>query len=780
MKTVNFKKTLLAATLLFASVFLYFYRVIINKAWLGEDFMGLNFPAKYYLLNNFKEGIINFWNPYLFGGTPIMADIQFAIFYPLNLILIPFAKPGLNYMYWLLEMQVIFHLFLGGIFMYLLMRYFKVSRTGSLVSGVIFALLPFFVAHLKHVLLIETSIWFPLVFLFFHRALHKSGLRNSILASLVFGVMFLAGHPQAIYYITLFLFSYFVYFLISENYFSFPLKIAPLLKKTLLAFFIFLFGFLIAAVELVPYLEFLPNTARAVPNNFSFASSFSLSPLQFVFISLLPHFFGGQNSEVAYWGEWNYWEMVCYLGVFILFLSFIAFNFLKTKFIRFLLYIAIASLFLSFGYYFFAYPIAYFLLPGLKSLRVPARFVFLYSFSLTIASGFGFDYLVESKNRGKIKLFFDEKKNLLKMLLLPFFSALIIISALSYFYPNIFFPIPRQTEIIKTIIKDFLFLFLLFLGLIILLLKYFQKIISGKVFKFLIIFFILLELFLFGFQFNNGPANPVDFFKKTPEIEYLNNQTNGSPRLITNKVIYPNTALIYKLRSTEGYSVLSSLARYNDFVQGDFWPHYGHHELLGLPNRSKLLGVCYALSADQKIPAEYEKVEGLSLYKIPMCPPQAFLVHNYAVEKNSDQILKIIDGQKFDPLKLIILEEDLKIILSNQYSSTSDKVEIKKYEPDYIEIESGSGSDGFLFLSENYYPGWEAYIDGKKTKIYRANYLFRAIPLAKGKHIIKFVYNPKIFKLGFLLSFFTIIIILLVWLYLSLKDCRKNNSDTFH
>ena len=62
-----------------------------------------------------------------------------------------------------------------------------------------------------------------------------------------------------------------------------------------------------------------------------------------------------------------------------------------------------------------------------------------------------------------------------------------------------------------------------------------------------------------------------------------------------------------------------------------------------------------------------------------------------------------------------------------------------------------------LVLSDTYYPGWKAFLNGKETKIYKANYNFRAIPLKAGEYEVKFIYNPISFKIGILVSLLTLI-----------------------
>jgi uncharacterized membrane protein YfhO len=62
-----------------------------------------------------------------------------------------------------------------------------------------------------------------------------------------------------------------------------------------------------------------------------------------------------------------------------------------------------------------------------------------------------------------------------------------------------------------------------------------------------------------------------------------------------------------------------------------------------------------------------------------------------------------------------------------------------------------------LVLSDTFYPGWKAFVDGKEEKILRANYNFRAVPLTAGTHRVEFVYDPLSFKLGALTTFLGIL-----------------------
>ena len=76
-----------------------------------------------------------------------------------------------------------------------------------------------------------------------------------------------------------------------------------------------------------------------------------------------------------------------------------------------------------------------------------------------------------------------------------------------------------------------------------------------------------------------------------------------------------------------------------------------------------------------------------------------------------------------------------------------------------------------LMLSEIWYPGWKAYDNGKEVEILKANYIFRAVPLQKGEHIIEMVMDPLSFKVGLIVSFLTLTSLLAYFmLILSQKD----------
>lgn len=95
--------------------------------------------------------------------------------------------------------------------------------------------------------------------------------------------------------------------------------------------------------------------------------------------------------------------------------------------------------------------------------------------------------------------------------------------------------------------------------------------------------------------------------------------------------------------------------------------------------------------------------------------------------------------------------------------STDSSVRIITYENNRVVLEVTTPEAALLFMSESFYPGWKAFVDGKQEEILRANFVFRAIPMGPGSHRVEVVYEPLSFKIGLSVSLFTIFVLLIVW-----------------
>ena len=128
--------------------------------------------------------------------------------------------------------------------------------------------------------------------------------------------------------------------------------------------------------------------------------------------------------------------------------------------------------------------------------------------------------------------------------------------------------------------------------------------------------------------------------------------------------------------------------------------------------------------------------------------PRAFLVPRYTVVPERNAILEILGNEEFDPTKVLLLETDAGLENYNFKPSTSGDAQIIYFSPDRIDIATRAETDSLLFVSEIFFPGWRVFIDGIEDRIYRANFIFRSVPLRTGEHRVSFVYDPLSFRLG--------------------------------
>ncbi len=164
------------------------------------------------------------------------------------------------------------------------------------------------------------------------------------------------------------------------------------------------------------------------------------------------------------------------------------------------------------------------------------------------------------------------------------------------------------------------------------------------------------------------------------------------------------------------------------------------------------------------------------LYENHHSLPRAFLVKQFQVLNSEQEFAKAFHELTFDPRTTILLEEAPTRFLELKEEPTVANVEsavrMLTYENNRMVLEVDTPEAAFLFMSEAYYPGWQAYVDGKQEEIVRANYVFRAIPLAPGVHRVEVVFEPLSFKIGLSLSLLTVFLLLLAW-YISTRRRRS-------
>ncbi len=715
------------------------------------------YPWKVLSIDSIKKGIAPLWNPYNFSGSPLLANFQSSVLYPLNIFY--FIFPFIYSWTFLLVIQP----FIAGIFTYLYAREIGLGKKGSFLSGISYSYSLFMTVFLEYNTLGHTIAWLPFLLFIFEKFIKKANYQYLLL--FIFGIVmsFLSGHIQIFGFVIIFVLLY----IFARIYFF------DLIKKkkiTYLVSFCFLtiLGLGVCAVQLFPTLELISLSARTNQNYQFLLDKLLVQPSQLI-LFLSPDFFGNPATR-------NYLLSDSYPGnaVYIGFASFVfalfsLVNIKKNYFIKFFLFICFVLLlfFLKspFTQIFYKIPIPFF------STGSPTNAIFLLSFSLSILAGIGLENYLTRIN----KYFYY---------ILGLIGGLFIIIWLILFILHL-----------NISTKNFIYSTIIFLVFVILFMvgNFIDK--TKKIVPVLFIVFLILDLFYFFQKFNPFVPNSL-IFPDTGILSYMKKNA-GINRFwgYGNAVIEANFATKYNIFSPDGYDPLypktygeflqlsnnGKFGNSNDKIRSDavITGGYGENDLPSNYYRLKILdmlGVKYVLdrtsngSTEKTFPPDrfslvYKKNEW-RIFQNLKAAKRVFLTGDYKTYKSNKEFESVFFSKKFDPAKTILLEEKVNV---NPKQSNSNIV-IESYKPNKIIFKAKSNTNKLLFLSDTYYPGWHAYIDGAETKIIRADFSFRSIVVPKGTHKIIFEYMPLSFYLGIKT---TIISLVALILYLALVKYRK-------
>ncbi|MBI4300361.1 MAG: YfhO family protein, partial [Chloroflexi bacterium] len=356
--------------------------VFARRILTSYDLFTYTYPYKDFTAASLRSGHIPLWNPYLFFGVPFFANIQTAVLYPINVLTSYMGAPQAA------GLSIVLHIFLAGAGMYAFTRLsVGLGRAGSFLAALAFMFSGFLTAQVGHLNQITVSVWLPLLLLCFEQAYRRRSLRLALAMALVVTLQALAGGPQQLY-LSLVALGLFVVFVIGRRAFQRPLPLRQTLLGAVGALLLFGFGvglgLGLAAIQLLPSLELSRWSIRGGGLGYTGATSFSLPPPDLL-RALLPGFTSNPFSEY-----------VAYVGAVALFLVLVALVVRRRHpYTLLCLVLVVAGLLLAMGKFTPLYELAYRHVPGFDRFRVPARWLYLYSFGVSVLAGLGLSALEE-------------------------------------------------------------------------------------------------------------------------------------------------------------------------------------------------------------------------------------------------------------------------------------------------------------------------------------------------------------------------------------------------
>lgn len=726
---VNFHKEHFGFAVFFAAIILLFLGklVFMRDAFLLGDFMSQFYPwSKVYsgCIQNFQ---FPFWVKYMHSGFPLMAEGQIGGFYPLNIFMyffLPF-KPAYNY-------SIVLHFILGGIFTYMYTRRLGANQWGGALSSLIFCFGSAYAGAFCNTAMLKALIWFPLVLLLLDNFFTTKKSAYVVYAGLILGMQFLAGALQLAVYASLFYLIYMLY--------GFRLKKISLKEGILHVFLFVALSLLIALPQLLLSYQLAQLSNRALASlNFALWGSFNPLGLLSVFF---PRWLAPLGQQL-------------YVGIFsILFLIYALKKAKDFPQIRPMIFMAVIAVLLALGKYNPLY-VAVLRVTKFYCFRNPAKFLFFALFAGSVLAGFGFSKIFQSKDKKAVKntamifsalltgalgIFFAAK------VFFRFFRNDLIYWAQAYTRKNIVgnpnhrygleeymskaagfceaFIKGASMGNIFTLFSVIMILTALAAGIFI-----YLKPEKLKSLKAPIICIIVLDLWVYNL-YGTGFTNTAPFSYAQPQnpgILKILKSDDDIFRIIPFAVkeegipnwARPNASVLYGLDSIAAYTPLvekeykdrlSSLEVVDD-AMGLIMPDNGvigkEHKLL------RLLNVKYIITARQLNGGLFKKIaedNGLLLYQVKGYLPRAFFTY-------------ALDG-------------DIK-------AASAENPKILDYRDGFIKIDLCTKKDGFLVFSENYYPGWKAYVDDRRVPIKRLEGIIQVIDITKGRHTVVFKFNPE-------------------------------------
>ena len=724
-------------------VLVFFWPIIIGKAYLWGDFPERIYPFRLYAAVELQAGRFPFWNPYLVGGIPFLAMIDNAVLYPLNWIFILLVRNGaLNFL--IVEWHTIAHIFLSGVGTYYFCRSVGVSQMGAFTAGVTWMFSGPMVHHVFHGEMVHTVIWLPLILMLLVRALERFSFRLAVATGTLWGVAILAGHPQIFMYMAYTMGLYYLVCLIE------PIRSCGRRREIMglsgVFIIVMVVGLGLSAAVFLPANELATYSQRS-DAGYDLVTTYALDLRQIVTF-LMPDFFGRMDPmQWDYWGPGqedygHFWETYVYLGILPLLLAGAAVTIIRGHLTRFFGILALLSVLGILGETTPVFRAIYEIVPGFDRFRAHARLGMILGFAIAVLTGFGLDAIRRAATDDV------SRKRLLQYFAVT--GGIVFVGGAGYLLAadtftdwlagSVELREKAQAALIEHGSRSALMILLSFGvlagGVWLRKVPMLPAIAAGGL--------ILVDLFMAGMSFNRSTSGPDDYFPYNDLVRTLQQQQRLEGGRISYRagsygLLKRNAGSVYRITALEGLASPLRLA--------DTTPPTTYDRMLDLMNVTYHIRMLddgqtatFALNTDAM--------------------PRTFVVRNYIIAENMEAVSRAMADSTFNYRTTVTLDQRPTITINPDTAVAPEKPIITYYDPNRMDISVEMTGPGLLVISETYYPAWRAWVDGHEQRVYRADGTLRAIPLTEGVHTIGLHYESTTVRIGALISMLSLLVVI--------------------
>ena len=703
------------------------------------------------------------WNPYLFGGMPFVAAMHGDIFYPT--FLLRMVMPTDVAMTW----GFIIHIFLSGLFTFGFLRAIGYTFYGSLIGGIAYMMSGQIASYVSpgHDGKLFVSALFPLALWVLYRGIRGGKTWTWGGFALIIGLCVLSPHPQLLQY-TLLASGAYALFLAFATLDGVSLPRAVAIKRLAAALAAVVVGLAIGAVQFLPVREYVAWSPRAGGvADYRIATSYAWNPEELLNV-YLPQFSGMLGN---YWGRNVIHLHSDYVGVVVLVLAGAAFiglrNDSRRKHIIFWSVALVVSLLWSLGSSTPFYHIPYAIVPGTKYFRAPATIFFVGTLAIALLACAGAERFLERRVSRKYLIGWLIAGGVIAVLAsLGGLSSVAESLVDERMFDRV---IANRGALVFGAWRSFFFVAIVVgLGLATLRGK-----ISGRAVAWALAGLMAVDLWTVekNYWVFSPPAKII--FASDPIIEMLKSEKQPARVLPfeardtpqPEPFLFGDGLMIHRIRNVLGYHG-NQLGRYHAAAgerTNDLTGTNTGGSRLFLPNVLALTNTKYFLTNVPELP-----FGNTTLAKGPVVNASGDTVYLYrvnadnryswltpvAVKAPDDQVLATILNPRFDVKRAALFDTSANVTVSPGVQTLPPpltvETSVRHYEPGKVQIDlSAPAPQGSsLVVSENYYPGWKATVDGKAARIGRADYTLIGVELPQGARSIELLFTSPSYERG--------------------------------
>jgi hypothetical protein len=678
----------------------------------GAESINQTYAWLHFWLRSVWHGHLPLWDPYTFAGRPFAGETQTGAWYPLHLLfaLVPFNRNGVLSPRFYHEYLAI-NRFLGALFMFALLREWRRSHFASFIGACAFAMgglmkdMPW-----PHQL--EACIWLPASLLFLTRSLRAVSRQRAVLeaslAGMCLGFSILTGGIQFAMMAAICVF-------LAALWYGATNRSAWPRVGVVLAAVVILTG-TVGAAQLVPSLEYGHHALRSIAGGqIPMSDKIPYGRMNggawpATILTVLFPLAGGTTGGES-------WSL--YVGALPFFFALVALWRCRPG-VRFLAGIAVLGFFYALGSFYPLNGILYAIVPYLWTNREPTRFLFLSCFAIAALSSFGLDDLLEQA------LPRESFTAILKWIAIAAAALLIV--------PGLF---------IQSVLGVWTCLNLIFILISCAWCAWLLRNRLSRTACLLLAAFVLFDLGSFHWAAKDKAelAKTGDFYEQTLTLAQPAAFIRKLPGL--NRVrlsIYPapNVGDIYGLQAFWGGGVTAL----KDFSQ--------------LSLRDDVLNVRYRIKpASTPDPGAIYQDAHWKVYQDDAAFPRAWMVHEAVIDGSDDDTWTRITKHSTDIRRVALIAAPLPAPLDK--AAAGDFLRFTSYEANSMSLDVQAAGDGLLVLSEIYYPGWRATVNGEDTEVRRVDGGLRGILVKRGRNRVVLTYSPAGQYAGALVSLIAVL-----------------------